>query len=485
MASAHPTSAPLTSTKSELVTTAADPVVDWPQRHVPQPSNSVQVRAPPLATSASNHVDPAAMRIGSADEDEILFVKEFIPGQRYYGVDDHVEYLAGNVPLILSVPHGGYAAPECIPHRNGGCHEPDIATQELAREVIRAIQVEMSSHRTSTDNATLPPSPFVIINRLQRAKLDMNRNEMDASGGHTHTRLVWRQYHAFIRRAKREIIRGKSITTKPLQNSTDGMAPSVDSFPSHRYSRGLFLDLHGQSHDHRHQIGYVLNQQELATNSDDQLDKDEMLKEKCSLRSAITMQPGQCHQSNGSTSAPPSSHVGYATVASAAGPVLLSSIVRGSESLGGLLERIGGVTAACVPSPSSPDAQPYSLTYFNGGYNTCVHGGSILGERQRAKERKRKTDERAATTSVEVASKRIIADPDPYFTQAFHSHLERDCFLSMQLETAYQHCRDSEESMRTFSTHLARALCIFMRRHVLRLGGTMPGEKETSSVDER
>ena len=35
----------------------------------------------------------------------------FIPGQSYFGQNNYVEYIAGNLPIIIVVPHGGTLTP--------------------------------------------------------------------------------------------------------------------------------------------------------------------------------------------------------------------------------------------------------------------------------------------------------------------------------------------------------------------------------------
>ena len=46
----------------------------------------------------------------------------FIPGNSYFGKDKYIQYIAGNSPIILSAPHGGYLVPSTFPDRNcDGC----------------------------------------------------------------------------------------------------------------------------------------------------------------------------------------------------------------------------------------------------------------------------------------------------------------------------------------------------------------------------
>ena len=64
-----------------------------------------------------------------------LFSQTYIPGNTYFDNTAYVEYIAGNLPIVISVPHGGYLEPVSIPDRNcTGCvYVRDSYTQELAR----------------------------------------------------------------------------------------------------------------------------------------------------------------------------------------------------------------------------------------------------------------------------------------------------------------------------------------------------------------
>ena len=59
--------------------------------------------------------------------------QELIPGQSYFGFNQYIEYIAGNLPVILSAPHGGDKVPSDIPDRScADCvYVKDAFTQEL------------------------------------------------------------------------------------------------------------------------------------------------------------------------------------------------------------------------------------------------------------------------------------------------------------------------------------------------------------------
>ena len=49
----------------------------------------------------------------------------------YYGREKYIEYFAGNLPIILSVPHGGREIPGEIPDRSWGTMVTDDNTYEM------------------------------------------------------------------------------------------------------------------------------------------------------------------------------------------------------------------------------------------------------------------------------------------------------------------------------------------------------------------
>jgi N-formylglutamate amidohydrolase len=158
----------------------------------------------------------------------LLFSQSFIPGQSYFGTDDYVEYIAGNLPIIISAPHGGYLEPQEIPDRScTGCvYLRDSYTQELSREILDSMIAQTGCY------------PHVIINRLHRKKLDANRDKPEAAVGDRRAELAWDEYHEFIDSAKAEVMRV--------------------------YGKGIFLDMHGHAHTiQRIELGYLLTRSNL------------------------------------------------------------------------------------------------------------------------------------------------------------------------------------------------------------------------------
>jgi hypothetical protein len=156
-------------------------------------------------------------------------------GQSIFGKDEFIEYVVGNLPIVISVPHGGYLKPSTIPDRVlGTAGHQDTYTQELAREIIELFRKETGK------------VPHVIINRLHRNKLDANRELFDAAQDDSIATNAWNEFHDFIDTAEYRAQRDAGHC--------------------------LYIDLHG----HRHtwqviELGYLLVSNQLKL-SDAKLD---------------------------------------------------------------------------------------------------------------------------------------------------------------------------------------------------------------------
>lgn len=138
---------------------------------------------------------------------------------RCFGRHDLIEYMVGNGPVILSVPHGGRTKPFGIPTRtNDGI---STATDGFT------IQLALRMRQWFVD--TLGWTPHVVICHAQRSYLDCNRHIYGFTAGqnqcseHTLMSRSWFEYNTFLQRAA-EIVRRD-------------------------FGRGLFVDLHGHAHD--------------------------------------------------------------------------------------------------------------------------------------------------------------------------------------------------------------------------------------------
>jgi hypothetical protein len=158
-----------------------------------------------------------------------------IPGNSVFGKNNYIEYVVGNLPVIISVPHGGYLKPQRIPDRElGSGGRQDTKTQELAREIIESFRQQTGKY------------PHVIINRLHRDKLDANREQFDATLDDSIATIAWKEFHGFIDSAQRTL--------------------------EQEWGRSLYIDLHGHRHSWQVvELGYLLVSSQLNM-SDKQLD---------------------------------------------------------------------------------------------------------------------------------------------------------------------------------------------------------------------
>ena len=144
-----------------------------------------------------------------------------VPGQSYFGTARHVEYIAGDLPLVITVPHGGRAQPADLPPRQKGVTVMDANTQELARELVAELE-RLSGGRV-----------HLILSHLHRSRLDPNREIVEAANGNPGAEQVWREFHAAIGGA---------------------LAAAVA-----RHGFAFLVDLHGHAHPiARLELGYAL-----------------------------------------------------------------------------------------------------------------------------------------------------------------------------------------------------------------------------------
>lgn len=227
----------------------------------------------------------------------------------------YVEYLPGNLPIVISVPHGGYLQPLDIPRRDcSGCvYNRDLYTQELARSIIDDFYNTTGCY------------PHVVINLLHRNRFDANRSIETAADGDPIVEQAWHAYHAFIETAKTQIISD--------------------------YDRGLFLDLHGHGHEiQRVELGYRISRSELQQ-TDTQLNSNSLI-----AGSAIQTLVGDNLRS-----------------------LTHAELLRGAYSLGTLLENKGIPAVPSKPDPFPAGIESYFSGGYNTGKHSSETGGPIDG----------------------------------------------------------------------------------------------------------
>lgn len=160
---------------------------------------------------------------------------EYRAGESYFGHEKWVEYVAGDLPIVIAAPHGGREKPAAIPDREDGTFAFDTNTQELAR-AIGDVFAKQTGGR-----------PHIVICRVHRRKVDCNREVMEAAGGNELAGRVWSEFQGFIAAARESVVA--------------------------RHGRGFFIDLHGHGHsDPRLELGY-LHRRELFERSDAEINR--------------------------------------------------------------------------------------------------------------------------------------------------------------------------------------------------------------------
>jgi hypothetical protein len=282
-----------------------------------------------------------------------------VPAQVYpagttnFGRSNYIEYIAGNMPLIIAAPHGGSLQPAELPDRTTNAPwtntvlGTDAATELLARAVQRAVTNRFGRQ------------PHVVICRLDREKIDCNREIGEGAQGHPLTEIAWTEYQDFIEAAKRTV--------------------------SNEFGAGLFLDLHGHGHTlQRLELGYLLSSSELNL-SDNTLNNNAVYANTSSIR--------ELNQRS---------------------PFTFAQLLRGTNSLGSLLASNGYPS---VPSTVFPN--PGGNPYFNGGYCTDRHGSIDHGTISAIQIECNFTNVRDSTLNRALFATNLAAALEPFFAQHF------------------------------------------------------------------
>ena len=216
-----------------------------------------------------------------------------------FGRNSYVEYQPGALPIVICAPHGGRERPDELPDRTAGVLTTDTNTQELARAVAAEFAARTGQR------------PHLILCRLQRRKLDCNRDLPEAAAGNPLAGQAWREYHGFIERARAAVVS--------------------------QHGRGFFVDLHGHAHpEQRLELGFLLGAKQLA------LTDAELRAANLGTQSSLRL-------------------------LAAERPEKFPEVLRGARSFGALFEAEG---FPCSPSASRPSP---SAPFFNGGYSVARH----------------------------------------------------------------------------------------------------------------
>lgn len=166
-------------------------------------------------------------------------------GESYFGRNEYIEYLPGDLPIVLTAPHGGDLEPEEIPPQEGVLAK-DSGSLETTL-LVRQYLLEETGR-----------APHVIINHLTRHRLNANRDKDEAAFGNVHAEQAWDEFHDYIEDAK--------------------------TWVTSACGRGHYFDLHTNGHAEAwNEMGFALSGAELDL-PDEELDTPER-REKSTLRS--------------------------------------------------------------------------------------------------------------------------------------------------------------------------------------------------------
>ncbi|MDP2957112.1 MAG: Ig-like domain-containing protein [Longimicrobiales bacterium] len=153
-------------------------------------------------------------------------VSSYKPGTSYFGRQSYVEYIPGELPVILSVPHGGSLEPLEIPDRTVGT----TVTDTNANPTLLAVR-DALVERTGK-------APHIILSHLRRTKLDPNREIVEAAQGNAFAENAWEEFQGFIDIASAAVVK--------------------------TYGSGFYIDIHGHGHAvPRAELGYMLTAAQL------------------------------------------------------------------------------------------------------------------------------------------------------------------------------------------------------------------------------
>lgn len=234
--------------------------------------------------------------------------------QVIYGYLNYTEYHVGNINIMISIPHDGYLKPRNIPDRTS----TDAGIIDYNTWKLGTTIVDELVKLFKPENKM----PHLVVNNLHRIKLDPNRNDIECcSGINNDGYRAYVEYHGFIKKFEYDF----------MELNAKG------------YKQGLLIDLHGQSHiEDWVELGYLLIESELDR---------PMLNNP--MDSSVRL-------------------------LDATSPYSFDNLIRGSVSLGGILQTEFGVKT--VPSPAHKS--PGDGNYFTGGFITRTYG-SINCKRSR------------------------------------------------------------------------------------------------------
>ena len=148
------------------------------------------------------------------------------PGNTYGNPLGHIQYLVGNTPIIITIPHGGSLTPSTIPVINSELYQ-EINTKELSERLVYHI-FELTGGKY----------PHVIYSNVHPSHFNVDTTLVEGTANNTYAVQGYTSYHSFLEAA-------------------------VDTVLS-QFSVGFLIDLHAENtHSQEVEVGYGLSKVEL------------------------------------------------------------------------------------------------------------------------------------------------------------------------------------------------------------------------------
>ncbi len=232
--------------------------------------------------------------------------------QVFYGVNNYTQYHQGELPIIISAPHGGLVTPSNIPDRtcNSPTYDLDSKTIELSRQIDTAL-FKLTGCR-----------PHLIICNLRRTKVDCNRNIADGACANADAETAWTEFHDFL--------------------------DTAQFIAQNQYSKkALYIDLHGHGKQpYRLELGYGLTGTQLGK-SDSILNTSTYVTASSFKKILLTNTSGSTH----------------------------AQLIRGTHSLGTMLVNAGFPSVPSMQTPN-PGITPFFPGGYNTFNHTCIKVGN-------------------------------------------------------------------------------------------------------------
>ena len=234
-------------------------------------------------------------------------------------IEHYVEFRTGNIPVIISVPHGSTVeggsinGEEFVLRTKENTGDPSFSTVLDTRTILLADCTDAEFQRKTGKY------PYMIIAGIRRKYVDFNRSKQYAiPEGSVANGIAWDTYHDFVKAAKDSVVM--------------------------KFGTGLLLDFHGHSHDVKQvELGYILSSSDLGL-SDEALSANDKYAKKSSIYSLSLKNKNN---------------------------LSFVELLRGEFSFGDYLHKAG---LSCVPRSKKP--APGDEKYFSGGYINKAHGSA-------------------------------------------------------------------------------------------------------------